>query len=241
MYAADLELARRCADGDEAAWERFIGEYRPLLYRAADRLDPAGGARDLADALYADLYGVTESDGVRRSLFKYFHGRSSLATWLRAVLAQRFVDRIREARRLIPLVDDEGSVAVERGVATTAPGALPDPDRPRYLQLAGEALELAIGKLAARDRLRLRCYYAQELTLAETGRVMAEHEATVSRQLAKTRRWLRSEVERVLRDSGMVEAQIAECLRFAAEDPGTLDLSEMLSDRKRSLPDRSLG
>ena len=86
-YAADLELARRCAAGEEPAWERFVLEYRPVLYRAADALDPTGGARDLADALYADLYS--------QSLFRYYQGRSSLATWLRAVLSQRYVDRLR--------------------------------------------------------------------------------------------------------------------------------------------------
>ena len=71
-------------------------EYRPLLYRAADALDPHGGARDLADALYADLYGLPDAQGERQSLFRYYQGRSSLATWLRAVLSQRYVDRLRE-------------------------------------------------------------------------------------------------------------------------------------------------
>ena len=78
-------------------------EHRPRLYRAADALDPAGGARDLADSLYADLYGFPDRQGKRKSLFRYFHGRSSLSTWLRAVLAQRHVDRLRTARRLEPL------------------------------------------------------------------------------------------------------------------------------------------
>ena len=105
-HGADLELARRCAAGDEQAWQRFMTEYRPLLYRAADALEPGGGARDLADALYADLYGLPQGDRDRRSLFAYFHGRSSLATWLRAVLAQRYIDRLRAARRLQPLPDD---------------------------------------------------------------------------------------------------------------------------------------
>jgi len=79
-YARDLELARQCAAGDEAAWERFILEFRPILYRAADALDPGGGARELADTLYADLYGVAEAGAERRSLFRYYQGRSSLAT-----------------------------------------------------------------------------------------------------------------------------------------------------------------
>ena len=71
-----------------------------MLYRAADSLDPNGGAREIADSLYAELYGVNRA---RRSLLLSFSGRSSLATWLRAVLCQRFVDRIRAQRRLEPL------------------------------------------------------------------------------------------------------------------------------------------
>ena len=54
-HAADLELARRCAAGEPAAWDHFVREYRPVLYRAADALDPNGGAREIADSLYAEL------------------------------------------------------------------------------------------------------------------------------------------------------------------------------------------
>ena len=46
-------------------------------------------------------------------------------------------------------------------------------------------LAAAIAALAPRDRLRLACYYAQEMTLAQIGRLTREHEATVSRQLRK--------------------------------------------------------
>ena len=101
-------LATACALGRDAAWDHFVVEHRPILYRAADALDPAGGARELADSLYADLYGLREDAGERRSLFRYFHGRSSLATWLRAVLAQRHVDRLRAGKRIEPLSEEEG-------------------------------------------------------------------------------------------------------------------------------------
>jgi len=62
-HGGDLDLARLCAAGDELAWERFVREYRPLLYRAADALDATGGAREVADSLYADLYGLPRGDG----------------------------------------------------------------------------------------------------------------------------------------------------------------------------------
>jgi RNA polymerase sigma-70 factor len=225
-HAADLELARRCAAGEPAAWDHFVREYRPVLYRAADALDPSGGARELADALYAELYGVKGAAPERRSLLLSFSGRSSLASWLRAVLCQRFVDRVRAERRFEPLqTEDAGPERVgPQGRAEPA-----DPSRGRYLELVGRALSRAVAQLTDKDRLRLSYYYVQELTLAEIGRVLNEHEATVSRQLARVRRAIRAAVEHDLReDAGLTDAQVAECLASVADDPGPLDLQPLL-------------
>ena len=112
LHLEDLALACACAQGSEPAWEHFIREHRPVLYRAADAIDPSGGSRDLADSLYGELFGLDVRDGERRSHFRYFHGRSSLATWLRAVLSQRHVDRIRSVRRQDPLPEDEAADAI---------------------------------------------------------------------------------------------------------------------------------
>jgi RNA polymerase sigma-70 factor (ECF subfamily) len=214
----DLALARACADGDEAAWERFIAEYRPILYRAAAAIDPIGG-RELADSIYAELYGLRVRDGERQSLFRYFQGRSSLATWLRAVLAQRHVDRIRAEKRLVPLPpDDAGSLQVPAE-------ELPESSAPAMQQ----ALSAAIAALPPRDRLRLQCYYVQDMTLAAIGRMLREHEGTVSRHLTRTRSAIRAEVERALREThGLDPAQIDECFRAIAEEPGSLDLRKIL-------------
>jgi RNA polymerase sigma factor (sigma-70 family) len=224
-YADDLALARRCADGDEAAWERFVRDYRPILYRAADALAPGGRARELADALYADLYGSIDARGRRRSLLVYFEGRSSLATWLRAVLAQRFVDQLRADRRLEPLESLDGAPARP---SLASGGAPPDPDRPRFVALVRRALGRAVAELPARDRLRLGCYYVHGLTLAEVGRVTTEHEATVSRQLSRTRMALKQAIEGELLAAGLTRDAVRECLAAAAEDPGSLDLSALI-------------
>ena len=237
LHLEDLALACACAAGDEGAWEHFIFEQRPFLYRAADALDPGGGARELADSLYADLYGLRDKAGERQSLFRYFHGLSSLTTWLRAVLAQRYVDRLRTNRRLEALPDEESPAALP------APSGPIEPDRFRYLELIRRALERAVANATARDRLRLACYYAEELTLAETGRLLGEHEATCSRQLARTRRAIREDVERQLRiECGLSDAEIAQCFACVTQDAGPLDLRQMLdagSGRKESAPDRS--
>jgi len=233
LHLEDLALACGCAAGDEGAWEHFIREQRPTLYRAADALDPGGGARELADGIYGELF--------ERSLFRYFHGRSSLATWLRAVLAQRHVDRLRAGRRLEPLPDDEfssGSAGADLKVGPYA-GSHQDPCR----ELIRQALTWAVSELPSRERLRLACYYAQDLTLAETGKLLGEHEASCSRHLARTRKTLRSEIEHRLREQhSLSDAEIADCFAASSEDPGELDLRQLLHmepDRKESRDDRS--
>lgn len=215
----ELALACACAAGNEAAWDHFVLEYRPLLYRAADSLDPGGGARELADSLYADLFGLQDRGAERQSLFRYFHGRSSLVTWLRAVLAQRLVDRARAERRQAPLPEKEPA----------APGLpAPDPDRSRYLALIHAAFREAVARLGVRDRLRLRYYYAHELTLAETGRLLREHESSVSRHLAAARKAIRRDVERQLHEAALGPDEVARCFECVTEDAGSLDLDSLV-------------
>jgi RNA polymerase sigma-70 factor, ECF subfamily len=241
LHLEDLALACACAEGHDAAWDHFVREYRPILYRSADAIDPAGGARELADAIYADLFGLQARDGERRSLFRYFHGRSSLSTWLRAVLAQRQVDRVRSSRRLTPL-DSASSEESPPPALVSAPAA--DPDTRRFSALLRVALARALALLPDRDRLRLGCYYREDLTLAQIGRILGEHEATVSRHLTRTRRAIRTEVEHILRtEHGMSAEEIVECFASTIEDPGLLDVRELLGStpgRKDSEPERSI-
>jgi RNA polymerase sigma-70 factor (ECF subfamily) len=227
-HREDLALARACAEGDEHSWERFVREYRPVLHRAADAMAPGGGAREIADELFAELYGLREREGERQSLFQYFHGRSSLSTWLRAVLAQRFVDRIRASRRTESL-PAEDSIAVGDPRLGSRLGAA-NPEEPRCRAAVREALDAALAGLEPRDRLRLRCYYTQELKLAAIGKLLGEHEATASRQLARVRRDLRQAVETRMREGhGYAGAGLTDCLQLVMSDAGDLDLGTLLA------------
>ena len=122
------------------------------------------------------------------SLFRYFHGRSSLKTWLRAVLAQRHIDAIRAARRFTELDDDTTDRGDSKNLAARARFAPNINLRP--IRTASDTLPCsrarckpALGLLDPRDKERLRLYYADELTLAEIGRLLGEHESSVSRNL----------------------------------------------------------
>ncbi len=237
LHLEDLALACACADGDEAAWDHFVREFRPALYRAADAIDASGGAREVADSIYAELFGLDARDGERRSHLRYYHGRSSLATWLRAVLSQRHVDRVRRERRFDPLPDDDVSGVMATGESSGDPRWL------AAVAMIQAAVSSAVTTLAPRDRLRLSCYYAQEMTLTQVGRVLGEHEATVSRHLTRARRAVREEVERILRErEGMSEAAIAETFELVVENPGPLDVTMLLGSdvtRKKPAAERS--
>ena len=251
LHLEDLALACACADGLTPAWDHFVSSYRSYLRTAAAAIlrCPAGSpaACDLADSLFADLYGLNEA-ARSRSLFRYFHGRSSLKTWLRAVLAQRQIDSIRATRRVISIDDEEGGAAAleaaERKVALSA-SSLADPHRQHYLELFRRTMEVALGLLAPRDKNRLRLYYAEQRTLAEIGRELGEHESSVSRNLERARRELRQQVEQALRGgaadangaskSGLSDAQIALCFEYAAEDT-PVDFDKLFSDASATSP-----
>ena len=228
LHAEDLALALACKGGNSRAWEHFISSLRPPLYAAARAIagDEMRG-RELADSIWADLYGLEVRDGTRRSLLEYFHGRSSILTWLRAILAQRHVDYVRTQQRTQPLDDDVEDRRIDPNSNHVEASG---PERARYVRMLSIALDLALKTLAPQDRMRMAYYYRHELSLKEIGRLMGEHESSVSRKLARTRDQLKSEIERRLRDIDLLsQDQIRLCYDFAAGD--------LQFDLARALPD----
>ena len=224
LHAANLALACACAAGSEPAWDEFMRTYRPVLRAAARAMAGDAAGRELADSLYGDLYGLIERDGRRRPLFDYFHGRSRLATWLRAVLAQRHVDRVRAERRTESLDDEaEGAEPGARLASLASADPAPEPDRPRLARLFDEAVADAVAALAPADRLRLSYYYLHALTLAQIGRLMGEHESSASRKLERARRALRADIGSRLFAHGLTEDDVGALVDQAASE-GRMDL-----------------
>lgn len=236
----DLGLACGCADGVAEAWQHFVGIYRGYLRACAGtmlkRSASAPEAQELADSLFAELYGLSADK--RGSLLRYFHGRSSLKTWLRAVLAQRHVDRIRAGRKFEELEDADGRDNAKLPAAARVL-QVADPHRAKYLLKFTNALQTALENQAARDVALLRMYYAEQKKLAEIGRGLGEHESSVSRHLERVRQDVRRAVEGILRggpealngdgsSGGMSEAEIALCFEYGAED-APIDLDQLLS------------
>lgn len=211
LRAQDLALALGCAQGNERAWDAFCSEYRSILYEAAYAIaHQEAEARELADSLLAELYGLDASRPGRNSRLAYFHGRSSLKTWLRAVLYKKFVDEYRRQSRLAPLPEDSAEPAAGES-------SVCEEDDRRYAECLSGAVEAALAELPPRERLLLSTYYVQGLTLKQIGRLTAEHEATVSRHLENLRKKLRKRIEGYLRNVRKLSAfEVDRCLDFAS-------------------------
>jgi RNA polymerase sigma-70 factor, ECF subfamily len=207
----DLALARACAAGQERAWEVFLTRYREKLYDIAGYIArETSAARELADCLYADLYGTTLRDGQRASKLASYTGRGSLEGWLRTVLAQEYVNRYRRQRRLVSL-DEESEEGVQFPAATPEPIVAAD-------SRLNTAVDEALSELCGEDRFVLASYYLDERTLAEIARTLHVHESTISRKLDKLAKTLRKRILAALGRRGMSRQQAQEALEVDVRD-----------------------
>jgi RNA polymerase sigma-70 factor (ECF subfamily) len=216
----ELALARACAAGHNSAWEVFLTRFREKLYLSALRIAREdSAAHELADTLYADLYGTNTRDGQRVSKLASYTGRGSLEGWLRTVLAQEYVNRYRKTKRLVSL--DEES---EEGVQYAAPDPEPIPAADNRL---AQATDEALAFLSGEDRTVLSAYYLDGRTLAEIARMLGVHESTISRKLDKLAKGLRKQILAGLGRRGMSRRQ--------AEESMEVDVRDLQVDIRRSL------
>jgi RNA polymerase sigma-70 factor, ECF subfamily len=202
----ELVLTRACAAGNNTAWDRFLTGYRTVLFTAAYKIaHDESTARELADSLYAELYGVSESGQQRASKLLYYSGRGSLEGWLRTVVAQEYVNRYRKTRRETSL--DE---AVEQGQQFPSKPVSTDPPADRRID---EAIAAEIKALDPEDRFLLASYYLDGRKLAEIARLLRVHESTISRKLERATASLRKRIRKRLIDSGMSSRQADELMQ----------------------------
>lgn len=210
---ADLVLAKACADGNERAWEHFMALYSQPLTRAAIAISNSETVgKDLADAFYAELYGLTTRDGQRKCPLNSYRGRGSLLGWLRTTLAQRFVDHYRRTYREESLEDQTLDAPV--------PDSAAQPEA-ATLSVLSEAVGMALRNQPAEERFLLAAYYVDGRTLAEIGTLLRVHEATISRRLRRTTDAVRKQLLRNLEKSGMGRRAAEEAL---GTDPRDVEL-----------------
>jgi RNA polymerase sigma-70 factor (ECF subfamily) len=212
LCVGDLALARACARGNERAWEHFVAVYRQPLTRAAIAITGSETlGRDLADQLYAELYGLNVREGERRCPLLSYRGRGSLIGWLRTTLAQRHVDHYRRTRHEEPIEDLD------------APALDPPPQTPaRELSRLEQAIEQAVSGCEEEERYLLAAYYLDGQTLLAIARVLGVHEATVSRKLRRAADRIRKQILRNLQRNGMSRRAAEEAMDA---DPRDLEVN----------------
>jgi RNA polymerase sigma-70 factor (ECF subfamily) len=212
LHLSELALAHACVLGRDAGWQRFLSIYRSSLTQAAIAITGSTTiGHELADSLYAELYGLRELDGQRRSPLTSYSGRGSLLGWLRTTLAQRHVDHHRRTRREATL-DNVDPPAVE-GSGSPASAEL--------LRLK-DAVSRTLRALPAEDRFILSAYFLDRQSLLEISRVIRVHEATVSRRLKRLIGDLRKQLIHNLQSGGLSKRAAEEAL---GADPRDIELN----------------
>ncbi|HXM61627.1 MAG TPA: sigma-70 family RNA polymerase sigma factor [Terriglobales bacterium] len=215
LYASlrteELALARACAAGHEHAWEIFLTRYREKLYDIAGYITKESStARELADSIYAELYGTATRDGQRASKLASYTGRGSLEGWLRTVMVQEHVNRYRRQRRLVSL-DEETEEGTQFATRESEPAIAVDPR-------VEAAIDEVLAALPVEDRFVLASYFLDQRTLADIARTLGVHESTISRKVDKLAKSLRKLILAALSRRGMSRRQAQEAIEVDVRD-----------------------
>lgn len=206
----DLYLALACADGDNDAWREFERAHFAFIRDFAGRFLPGAEAEDLAAAVIADLW--------QRKKIAQFQGRSTLRTWLGAVIT-RMALNAKASTRVRAAANAPDLTAVD----PPAPAAAGDDDGRALARL----MQQAIGRLNADDKLLLLLHYEQGLSLDAMAPLVGASKATLSRRIAAIRDRLRQAVEAIAPrpaiDRAHAEFDLAELLGGAARVKGGAD------------------
>ncbi len=185
-------LVRRCADGDEAAWETFVDRYGPLLQALARRMlarrvGHASGPD--VDEVVADVFlALLRKD---RHLLRRYDPRWRLATYLGVVCRTAVSRRLTRRGRGRPwaTLEEAGNVSAD-----------PPPDTPLSALTTEEQgevrarLERAMAGLSGRDRLLLKLRYLDGLDYGALAIALDVRPASIGPLLTRARRRLAAAV-----------------------------------------------
>jgi RNA polymerase sigma-70 factor (ECF subfamily) len=215
-YASDLYLACACSDGNRAALGEFDRRYLGDVRAALARIDRS------EDTTAEVLQQVRERlfVGADAKINEY-RGSGPLAGWVRTVAVRtafqlrrsaQVRDRhVRSVEPLASLFDAETAVFKQR-----------------HMGDVNAALRRALGELDAGDRLLLRLYYVEGLTLAKIGVIQQVGVSTVFRRLTAATQAVLARVKNELAEQlGLSAASLESLLRGAAREID-LSMSQML-------------
>lgn len=213
LHTNDLYLALACAQKAEKAWDRFNTLYRKYINDLASFATLRNSAADLADSVLADLF-LPDNSG--QSRIASYQGRSSLATWLRAIICHRATN---ERERLCN--NTEGLESIQELADETALSRMNALLRSsRYGGVIRESLRCSCQCLSDRERLILLLRYGDGLQLGQIGRLLGVHQSTITRQIEGACKRLREAVvANLITEHKLDRAAIDECKADILENP----------------------
>jgi len=182
---SDSDLARRCRQGDAAAWRQLIRRCSPLVYRVALRmLKNQADAEDAAQEVFMKIH----------KSFDTFDATRPLAPWVSRVTYTTCLQRLRSAAARHVATAPE---TFERAADDHQRG----PEADAADQEAGELLAKAMDLLSAQDRALLDMRYREGLADAELAEATGMPVNTVKTRLFRARKALRRRLAPALRTS----------------------------------------
>jgi RNA polymerase sigma-70 factor (ECF subfamily) len=182
VRAADLELVRRCKEGDTAAFEEVYRAHAARLYSLLLRM--AGGTSDAEDLLqdvFLQAYKKLDS----------FRGDSSLGTWLYRLAVNQCLDFLRGRQTRMTRATDsfeDETVPEPASPAPMIPAAISRVD-----------LERAVARLPEGCRLAFVLHDVEGFAHHEVAALLGISEGTSKSQVHKARLKLRSMLSGVVR------------------------------------------
>jgi RNA polymerase sigma-70 factor, ECF subfamily len=174
VRAADLELAKRCRNGDAGAFEELYRQHAGRLYNLAFRM--AGSAQEAEDLLQEVFLHAYRKLGS-------FRGDSSLGTWLYRLGMNQCLDHLRgrqaKMKQATESLDEEGA----------AEPVAPAPITPVAVNRLD--LERAIGRLPEGCRAAFLLHDVEGFEHHEVAAILGISEGTSKSQVHKARMKLR--------------------------------------------------
>lgn len=181
-HEEDLELARRCGNGDADAQRAFVDRFGVLVHSICARSGIVGpDGEDVSQQVLLDAF---------RALPRY-RGTSRLSTWIYSLALRRVADHFRSPQRRDVPSGSPGDDSFPPPQST--PGALA-PDEQAVRRDEDRHVSRALARVGDPERSVLLAYYLGEMSVAEISRTLGMPEGTVKTRLHRGRQLLRKEL-----------------------------------------------
>ena len=181
----DLELVRRCLDGENPAWEGLVRAHSRkvynLCYRFTGRIQDA---EDLTQEVFIKVF---------QTLRSYDSAQGTFSTWLNRVARNHLVDHYRRTRkdRVTSSLDDDSTPLPELPSTRAAPTASVESRERR------ELLQAALDQMSPDLREAVVLRDLQDLDYQEIAQVLGVPQGTVKSRINRGRLELARVIKRM--------------------------------------------